>query len=329
MITPRSIVMVKPWDFSFNEESAISNAFQKNIEVDKDVNQLAIEEFDNAVDLIRQKEIEVIVFDNKGDINKVLNSRVEPWIHFPMQSFEELNQLMIKIPDAVFPNNWIGFHPNGRVILYPMMHENRRNERNTNLLDLVEENGHSIKEVIDLSHKEEFGEFLEGTGSMVIDYKSKIAYACASPRTDIPLFNETAGLLGLESFSFNASDLQGRAIYHTNVLLTITEKLAIVCLECIDNSIQRMMLKKKLELSGLEILEISFAQLENFCGNLFEVKNNNEESFIIGSSSAWLAFTKEQQDVISTYHSPILIDIPTIETIGGGSARCMVAGVYF
>lgn len=292
--------MVKPLDFAFNEESAISNAFQKNIE--GDVNALAIEEFDNAVDLIKRSGIEVIVFDKESEV---------------------------KVPDAVFPNNWVGFHPEGKVILYPMMHENRRNERNTDLLDLLEENGHLIKEVVDLSYKEEFGEFLEGTGSMVIDYKSKVAYACASPRTDNSLFSETAKLLDLDSFSFNANDLQGRPIYHTNVLLSITEKLAIVCLECIDNSIQRMMLKKKLEESGLEIIEISYSQLEHFCGNVFEVKNTKDESFIIGSSTAWKAFTSDQQSLIEKHHSPIIINIPSIETVGGGSARCMVAGVYF
>lgn len=292
--------MVKPWDFAFNEESAISNAFQKKIE--GDVNALAIEEYENAVNLIRQSGVEVIVFDKKSKI---------------------------KVPDAVFPNNWIGLHPQGKVVLYPMMHENRRNERNTDILDLLEESGHQIEELVDISFKEEFGEFLEGTGSMVIDYKSKIAYACASPRTDISLFSETAKLLGLDSFSFNASDLNGNPIYHTNVILTITEKIAVVCLECIDNSLQRMMLKKKLEESGLEIIEISFSQLSSFCANLFEVKNRKDESFIIGSSTAWNAFTADQQLLIKKYHSPIIIAIPTIETVGGGSARCMVAGVYF
>lgn len=300
MITPRSILMVKPWDFTFNEESAISNAFQKDIE--GDINLLALKEFDKAVALIQKAGIEVIVFDKKPELN---------------------------VPDAVFPNNWIGFHPDGKVILYPMMNENRRNERNTDVLDLLEENGHKTQKVIDLSHKEEFGEFLEGTGSMVIDYKSKIAYACVSPRTDVSLFSETAKLLGLEAFSFNATDLQGTAIYHTNVILTITEKVAIVCLECIDNSIQRMMFKKKLEVSGLEIIEITFKQVEHFCGNLFEVKNTEDKSFLIGSSSAWNAFTSDQRSLIEQYHSPIILSIPTIETVGGGSARCMVAGVYF
>lgn len=294
--------MVKPWDFAFNEESAISNAFQKNIEGVANINQLANKEFDDAVERIRKTGVDVIVFDRKSTV---------------------------EIPDAVFPNNWIGLHPDGKVILYPMMHENRRNERNTNVLDLLEENGHITKEVIDLSYKEEFGEFLEGTGSMVIDYKSKVAYACASPRTDISLFTETAKSLDLDTFSFNANDLQGRPIYHTNVLLSITEYLAIVCLECIDNSIQRMMLKKKLEESGLAILEISFSQLENFCGNVFEVKNSADENFIISSHRAWSAFTPTQQKLIEKHHSPLVISIPTIETIGGGSARCMVAGVYF
>lgn len=301
MITPKAVLMVKPWDFAYSEDSAQSNSFQKDIKGLENVSALAIQEYERAVAQIRATGVEVI-------------------------SFEERSTVPVK--DAVFPNNWIGFHPEGRVILYPMMHKSRRNERNLNVLEQIKSN-HEIKELINLSGKEKEEKFLEGTGSMVIDYKSKIAYACISPRTDIETFNETCGLLGLTPYSFNATDLIGIPIYHTNVILTITEKLAIICLECIDNSMERMMLKKKIEATGLIILEISFKQVEQFCGNAFEVENKEGKSHLICSLGAWNAFGKEKQDLIEKYHTPIPIDISTIETLGGGSARCMVAGVYF
>ena len=302
MITPTAVLMVKPWDFSYSEDSAKSNAFQKNLSGLGDVSQIAIKEYENAIEKLKQAGIEVLSFEEKSKI---------------------------EVKDAVFPNNWVGFHPDGKVILYPMMHESRRNERNTKVLDLLASKGHKVQELIDLSKLEDIGHFLEGTGSMVIDYKSKVAYACISPRTNIETFNEVCETLSLTPFSFHANDLSGIPIYHTNVILTITEKLAIVCLECIDNMMERMMLKKKLESTGLEILEISFKQVEQFCGNAFEVQNKEGKSYLISSSSAWNAFTKDQQALIRKYHKELPIDIPTIETIGGGSARCMVAGVYF
>ena len=301
MITPSAVLMVKPWDFAYSEDSAQSNSFQKDIEGLENVSALAIDEYERALAQIRATGVEVISFEEKSSI---------------------------PVKDAVFPNNWIGFHPNGKVVLYPMKHESRRNERNLNVLESIKKN-HDIKKVIDLSKKENEDLFLEGTGSMVIDYKSKIAYACISPRTNIETFNETCELLSLTPYSFNALDLNGVPIYHTNVILTITENLAIVCLDCIDNSMERMMLKKKFEATGLEVLEISFKQVEQFCGNAFEVQNTEGKSHLICSLGAWNAFDEKQQELIEKYHTAIPLDIPTIETIGGGSARCMVAGVYF
>lgn len=301
MITPSAVLMVKPWDFAYSEDSAQSNSFQKDIEGLENVSLHAIDEYERAVAQIRSKGIEVISFEEKSTI---------------------------PVKDAVFPNNWIGFHPNGKVVLYPMKHLSRRNERNLNVLESIKKN-HDIKKVIDLSKKENEDLFLEGTGSMVIDYKSKIAYACISPRTNIETFNETCELLSLTPYSFNATDLNGVPIYHTNVILTITENLAIVCLDCIDNNMERMMLKKKFEATRLEVLEISFKQVEQFCGNMFEVLNDEGDSHLICSLGAWNALNSKQQSLIEKYHTPIPIDIKTIETIGGGSARCMVAGVYF
>jgi hypothetical protein len=302
MITPKTVLMVKPWDFAFNEDSAQSNAFQKEIRGLENPSLSAIQEYEKAVATIRNAGIEVISFEDKSNI---------------------------PVKDAVFPNNWVGFHPDGKVILYPMTHESRRLERNFAAIDLVASNGHEVNERVDLSKHEASEQFLEGTGSMVIDYQSKIAYACLSARTDASILSEACDILGLTPFSFNAVDLNGFPVYHTNVILTITENLAIICLDSVENSLERMMLQKKFEATGLEVLEISFKQVEHFCGNAFEVKNKDGKSHLICSLQAWSAFTPEQQALISTYHTPLPIDIKTIETIGGGSARCMVAGVYF
>ena len=303
IITPSSILMMKPLTFGYNTETATTNAFQETIDIDSaSITGLAIKEYDAAVTKIREHGIEVLSFENE---QKAI------------------------LPDAVFPNNWLGLHPGGKAILYPMTHENRRKERNLKVLDFVNESGHEISEVIDLSNNEEKGLFLEGTGSMIFDYKNKRVYGCISPRTSIKLFNEVAEMLDVKPVSFTAFDLQGKQIYHTNVILTITEKLAIICLDAIENLMERTFVKMHLEDSELEIIPITYSQVSQFAGNLFEVKNQASESFLIGSETAWAAFSKAELTLIKKHHQPLAITIPTIEKIGGGSARCMMAGFYF
>jgi hypothetical protein len=295
--------MVKPLSFGYNSETATTNTFQQTLDIEESsVTDLAIAEYDAAVTKIRSHGIEVLSFENEQ---------------------KEI------LPDAVFPNNWLGLHPGGKVILYPMTHENRRRERNPEVLDFIERSGHEFSEVIDLSNYENQGLFLEGTGSMIFDYKNKKVYGYISPRTSIKLFNEVAGMLDVKPISFTAFDLQGKQIYHTNVILTITEKLAIICLDAIENLMERTFVKMHLEDSGLEIIPISYNQVNQFAGNLFEVKNQAGESYLIGSETAWGAFSKAELALIKKYHQPLAIAIPTIEKIGGGSARCMMAGVYF
>lgn len=303
MTTPTAILMIKPLTFGFNTETATTNAFQQTIDLDgESITELANKEYDTAVSKIRKQGIEVLSFIKKQ--KEVL-------------------------PDAVFPNNWLGLHPEGKVILYPMTHENRRRERNPEVLDMVSHAEHPISEIIDLSGYEKKGQFLEGTGSMIFDYKNKRVYGCISPRTSIKLFNKVAEMLGVKPVSFSAYDLQGKQIYHTNVILTITEKLAIICLDAIENLMERTFVKMHLEDSGLEIIPISFNQVNQFAGNLFEVKNKSGKSYLIGSETAWGAFTEKELTLIKKYHHPLKIEIPTIEKIGGGSARCMMAGIYF
>ena len=303
IITPSTILMVRPQHFGYNPETAATNTFQKEINLDKEsVTDLAIKEYDTAVARIRKEGIEVL-------------------------SFEE-DQKEIT-PDAVFPNNWIGFHPNGKVILYPMTHENRRKERDPNIFNFLKNSDHMYSEVVDLSEYENSDLFLEGTGSMVFDYRNNKVFGCISPRTSIKLFNKVADMLEVKPVSFTAFDLQGKQIYHTNVILTITEKLAIICLDAIENLMERTFVKMQLEDSGLEIISISYSQVNQFAGNLFEVKNKSDVSYLIGSETAWAAFSEEQLEVILKYHQPLKLAIPTIEKVGGGSARCMMAGVYF
>ena len=303
IITPLAILMVRPLSFGYNAETAKTNAFQQAIDIDSaSISQLAIKEYDAAVSKIREHGIEVLSFE------------------------KEQKEIL---PDAVFPNNWLGLHPGGKVILYPMTHENRRKERNPDVLDFVKESGHNFKEIIDLSNNENKGRFLEGTGSMIFDYKNARVYGCNSPRTSIQLFNEVAEMLDVKPVSFTAFDLKGKQIYHTNVIMTITEKLAIICLDAIENLMEQTFVKMHLEASCLEIISISHGQVNQFAGNLFEVKNKAGVSYLIGSKTAWGAFSKDELALIKKYHQPLAISIPTIEKIGGGSARCMMAGVYF
>lgn len=303
MITPSTVLMIKPLSFGFNAETAATNAFQQSLDVDKStITKLAIAEYDNAVALLRKSGIEVL-------------------------SYEE-NQEEI-LPDAVFPNNWLGLHPGGKAVLYPMTHEIRRKERNTKVLDFIKDSGHTISEVIDLTDNEENNKFLEGTGSMIFDFKNEKVYGCISPRTSIKLFNEVAEFLEMQPITFKAFDLKGKEIYHTNVILTITEKVAIICLDTIENLMERTFVKMHLEDSGLEIISITYDQVNKFAGNLFEVNNKDGLSYLIGSKTAWDSFNDEQLESLRKHHKPLIISIPTIEKIGGGSARCMMAGVYF
>jgi len=303
MDTPSTLLMVKPQHFGYNPETAKTNTFQKELKPNGiSLSDLAIQEYDSAVKKIRETGIEVLSFEG--------------------------NQKEI-IPDAIFPNNWVGFHPNKMAILYPMTHHNRRLERNSEVLDFVKNSGHVFNELIDLSGYEKENLFLEGTGSMVFDYKNKRVYGCISPRTSLKLFTKVAGLLNVKPISFTASDTKGNLIYHTNVILTITEKLAIICLDCIGNELERVSIIDELKNSNLEIISISQNQVTQFAGNLFEVKNPSGKSYLIGSETAWDAFTKHQLETIKSFHHPLKLSIPTIETVGGGSARCMLAGVYY
>ncbi len=294
------ILMIRPVNFGFNEETAASNAFQNRNAVKDGVNEKAQEEFDRMVNTLCSNGVDVTVIDDTH----------EPYT-----------------PDSIFPNNWVSFHADGGIFLYPMQAENRRLERREDIIAKLEDS-FAVKHIIDLSRFEVEDKFLEGTGSMVLDRVNKIAYACLSPRTNrevLDLFCEQAGYTAI---CFDAADEKGKAIYHTNVLMCVGSAFAVICLDCIPNPHEKIVVKESLLSTQKEIIDISFEQMNQFAGNMLEVKNAGGENLIVMSLNAFNALSTGQKIDLGKYGKLIYSDINTIETNGGGSARCMMAEVH-
>jgi len=294
------ILMIRPVNFGFNEETAASNAFQNPDAEKNGVQEKALSEFNSMVNVLRHNGVDVTVVDDTP----------QPYT-----------------PDSIFPNNWVSFHNDGGVFLYPMQAENRRLERREDIITDLEDK-FKVAHVIDLSRFEHERRFLEGTGSMVLDRVNKIAYSCLSPRTDravLDLFCEQAGYT---SVSFDAIDEKGQAIYHTNVLMCVGSEFAVICLDSIPNPHEKIVVKESLQSTQKEIIDISFAQMNRFAGNMLEVKNADGESLIVMSQNAFNALDEEQKAALEKYGKLVYSDINTIETNGGGSARCMMAEVH-
>ena len=297
------ILMIRPVRFGFNEETADTNAFQdqEHAAQTRDVAQTdALREFDEMVRQLRAAGVDVIVVEDTP----------EPYT-----------------PDSIFPNNWVSFHNNGTVILYPMQAENRRLERRRDILDQLEERFY-INRLVDLSAFEKEGIFLEGTGSMVLDRKFKVAYACLSPRTSEEALDAFALQMNYEIVKFNAVDASGKAIYHTNVLMCIGDLFAVVCLAAIPDPDERLMVRSTLEMSGRQIIEITLDQMTHFAGNMLEVKTKRGGKLIVMSTQAYESLTPRQLDALDDYATILHFDLPMIEGNGGGSARCMMAEVH-
>ncbi|GAB2690230.1 arginine deiminase-related protein [Mucilaginibacter koreensis] len=295
-----TILMIRPAAFGYNEQTAESNAFQTIGSNQQQVQQAALQEFDAMVNLLRQHDIDVIV----------LNDTDEP----------------VK-PDAIFPNNWVSFHENGDVILYPMQAHNRRLERREDLIRKLEDH-YQVNHIIDLSRFEIQDKYLEGTGSMVLDRENKIAYACLSPRTNEEALEEFCRCAGYTTFTFNGVDAKGQAIYHTNVLMCMGHKFAVVCLECVKDDNERRRLAEQIHHTGKEIVEITFSQLAQFAGNMLEVANKQGQPKLIMSYRAYQSLTELQKAKLGNYAELLHPGLETIENNGGGSARCMMAEVY-
>jgi hypothetical protein len=293
--------MVQPASFGFNPETAASNAFQKNEQSDLNVIQhKALQEFNVMVELLNAHDIDVSVFQDESDDAK---------------------------PDAIFPNNWVSFHEDGTVVLYPMMAKNRRKERRKDIIDALKKD-FIINQVIDITDAENNGKFLEGTGSMVFDHANRIVYACHSPRTDEGLLKDLAARLNYHPIIFGAFDKKGEPIYHTNVMLSIGKKFVLICLDAIPDEMHQEVLLDSFAGSGHKVIAISYAQMNAFAGNMLEVQTRHNESVILMSETALQSLLPGQVNVLSELAEILPLKISTIEKCGGGSVRCMVAGLH-
>ncbi len=293
------LLMIKPVKFDFNAETAVNNSFQVNAG-DTAAQQKALREFEGMIQILRDHQIDVTVVEDT------------PQPH---------------TPDSVFPNNWISFHSNGHVYLYPMFAANRRLERKQHVLDTIREK-FQVSQTIDLSYHESSNGFLEGTGSMVLDRDNRIAYACLSPRTNQQILEAFCEMENFRAVSFTAGDAKGEPIYHTNVMMCVADRYAVVCLDSVSNSQEKQMLADTITNSGKELIEISLEQMNQFAGNMLQVHNANRKTFLVMSSQAYHSLRAEQLHRIEKYDPVIHSDISTIEKNGGGSARCMMAEIF-
>lgn len=289
--------MVRPVNFGFNAQTAESNAFQKNGE-QAEVQQKALQEFDAFVEILRQNGIEVTVMEDTPELHT---------------------------PDSIFPNNWVSFQEDGTVFLYPMQAENRRLERK--VFRSIKE-AFEVKHIFDLSYFEQQNQFLEGTGSMVLDRENKWAYACLSPRTNAEVLAEFCRLSSYKAVTFHAADQAGKAIYHTNVLMAIGDRFAVICLDSIPDEAEKVSVKEALQLAGKETVAISLEQMNAFAGNMLQLKNQSGESLLVLSETAFLSLNEAQIKTLEKYGKLVYNSLNTIETNGGGSARCMMAEVF-
>jgi len=298
--------MVRPAGFRMNEQTAVNNYYQQKIDdlTPETVNVKAQREFDGLVEKLKEVGVNVIVF----------------------QDTEESDT-----PDAVFPNNWISFHENGTIALYPMFAENRRRERREVILDIIEENGFEINDIVDYTSAEDEGIFLEGTGSLVLDRVNRKAYCALSPRADEDLFIEFCEDFEYTPVIFTAyQTVEGKRkpIYHTNVMMSIGDDFAIICLNSIDDKKERKNVAQHLKDNGKEIITITQEQLAGFAGNMLKVQGTDKKKYLVMSTSAYNMLTEKQLQSISKYSEIIHSPLGTLETCGGGSARCMMAEVF-
>ena len=291
--------MVRPALFAYNEETATNNYFQSKT-AHSNLNERALQEFDDFVNILRSNKIDVIVVQDSIDPHT---------------------------PDSIFPNNWFSTHSTGELILYPMFAENRRDERKKKVLNTLEEHFNAHK-VIDLTEWENKNRFLEGTGSLILDHKNRIVYACRSERTDDIVFEDFYTKMNFEPQLFNAYDEKEKIIYHTNIMLSIGEKHAIICAESIFDQNRRAQVINSLKVSKKEIIEISFEQMRSFCANILEVLNVDNEPCLIMSETAKKSYTYEQRKKLEKYCKLISTPLNIIEETGGGSARCMIAEIF-
>ena len=298
-----TVMMIRPARFESNPLTAASNRFQgRSSSSPEEQHAIALREFDGLAAVLREAGIEVIVVDDT----------VEP-----------------HTPDAIFPNNWISMHADGRVVLYPMEAENRRTERRHDIIDYLDKHARrQVTDVVDLSAHEDAGHFLEGTGSMVLDRANRVSYACISSRTHLDPLGEFAQRMGYDVVAFEAVDSSGVPIYHTNVLMNVGEQMAVICAEAIPRDEQRNAVLTRLRETGHDILELTYAQLDAFAGNMLELRNNNGERVLAMSQQAYDSLNEEQRATLAANARIVRAPIDNIESSAGGSVRCMLAEVH-
>ena len=301
MQTTDTVLMIEPVAFGFNEQTAVNNYFQ--VQQEGNVQDKALKEFNAFVEKLRAKDINVIT----------IKDTLEP-----------------KTPDSIFPNNWVSFHADGKVVLYPMFAENRRLERRDDIINQIKEQ-FEVTEVIDYSGAEKDNLFLEGTGSMIFDHDNKLAYGSVSLRLDEGLFRKFCSDFGFQPVVFHSYQTAGEErlpIYHTNVMMCVADQFVVICLDCIDDESERNNVIETIKNSGKELIEISEDQMQNFAGNMLQVQNQSGKRFLVMSQSAYKSLNRDQVSAIEKYCEIIYSDLEVIETNGGGSARCMLAEVF-
>ena len=298
-----SVLMVRPARFACNPQTAGSNAFQhlpKSL-VGEDLQAAALQEFDGLANALERAGVEVLIAPDSDEPAK---------------------------PDAIFPNNWVSFHHDGTVALYPMLAPNRRWERRDEILEqVVRKGGFRVSRTVDLTHREAEEKFLEGTGSVVLDRVHRVAYACSSPRTDLDVLGEFAQQLDYELMTFDAMDSGGRAIYHTNVLMAIGSGFAVICRESIANTAHRAAVLSKLTLTGHDIVDITQEQMAAFAANVLELAAPAAKLIAL-STSALCSLNRTQRAMLESHAALVPVAIPTIERVGGGGVRCMLAEIH-
>jgi hypothetical protein len=297
----QTVLMVRPAAFGFNSETAESNSFQRELKLsNEEILEQALIEFDGAVDLLRNHGIDVYVVEDS---------------------------LIPTKPDAIFPNNWISFHENKTLVLYPMEALNRRCERRLEVVLQIQQK-FNFTNVIDLSHFESQGKFLEGTGSVVFDHQSKVAFAVLSSRTNEDVLKLLCQRIGYKPFVFRAFDSNGHPVYHTNVVMCMGDDFVVICLKAIADEESRADLLKEFVQLGKKVLEISLEQMNRFAGNMLLLKDRHGRNKLVLSETAFQSLAEAQASFLKSRAELVRFQIPTIEFIGGGSARCMLAEVF-
>jgi hypothetical protein len=304
--TTNSILMIRPVAFRMNEQTAVNNYYQKVLDglSAETVNQKAQQEFDAFVAKLRKVGVNVVVVEDTLEPNT---------------------------PDSIFPNNWISFHENGDVVLYPMFAENRRAERREDILDTLEDEGFVINEIMDYTLAEEDNVFLEGTGSLLLDRENGKAYCALSPRAEEELmieFCEDFEFTPVIFEAFQTVNGERKLIYHTNVMMCLGDTFAVICADCIDDKKERKMVLDSLRGDDKEVILITEDQVNNFAGNMLEVKGNDGKRYLVMSESAYKSLTKKQIAQLEAHVEIIHSSLDTIEACGGGSARCMMAEIF-